>query len=67
MTVVCASYSAQQIREMTDAGHPWFEELARYESVRLVDLPTGHWPMWSRPDDLAAELNAIGTRAAPEG
>lgn len=62
VTVVCASYSADQIREMTDTGHPWFEELARYRSVRLVDLPTGHWPMWSRPDDLAAELRAVASR-----
>lgn len=62
VTVVCASYSAQQIREMSEAGHPWFEELSRYQSVRLVDLPTGHWPMWSRPDDLADELREVVVR-----
>ncbi|MHC2998976.1 alpha/beta fold hydrolase [Microbacterium sp. HJ5] len=62
VTVVCASYSAQQIREMSEAGHPWFEELAQYESVRLVDLPTGHWPMWSRPQELADELREVVAR-----
>jgi len=64
VTLVCTSYSAQQVREMTEAGHPWFQELARFDSVRLVDLETGHWPMWSRPDDLAAELRVIASRAA---
>jgi hypothetical protein len=23
---------------------------------RFVELPTGHWPMFSRPEDLAAAL-----------
>jgi hypothetical protein len=23
---------------------------------QFVELPTGHWPMFSRPDDLAATL-----------
>ncbi|GAP80275.1 hypothetical protein Y09_3133 [Brachybacterium sp. SW0106-09] len=28
--------------------------------VQIVDLPTGHWPMWSRSEDLA---NAIAAAA----
>lgn len=28
--------------------------------VQTIDLPTGHWPMWSRPEELA---NAIATAA----
>ena len=29
--------------------------------VEYVDLPTGHWPQFTRPDDLAAAiLAAIG-------
>lgn len=65
VTLVCSSMSAQQVREMIDARHPWFEELGRYASVRLVDLPTGHWPMWSRTGDLADELLAIASRSSP--
>lgn len=26
---------------------------SRRRDVIYVDLPTGHWPMWSRPVDLA--------------
>lgn len=59
VTLVCSSYSATQVRELAAAGHPWFEELARFDTVRFIDLPTGHWPMWSRPDDLADELRAV--------
>jgi pimeloyl-ACP methyl ester carboxylesterase len=27
-----------------------------------VDPPTGHWPMWSRPDDLAEIIAAESER-----
>jgi hypothetical protein len=31
--------------------------------VSYVDLPTGHWPQFTRPDDLARViLDAIGDR-----
>lgn len=39
--------------EPAHAGQPMFVEVARLTNLELVDLPTGHWPMWSRPDDLA--------------
>ncbi|GAA5208518.1 alpha/beta hydrolase [Microbacterium kyungheense] len=64
VTLVCCSITAQQVREMTAAGHPWFQELGSYAAVELIDLPTGHWPMWSRPDDLADELRRIAVRSS---
>lgn len=53
-TLVCCSISSAQVRELADAGHPMFAEVARLAHLETVDLPTGHWPMWSRPGDLAA-------------
>ena len=32
--------------------------LAQMTDVTWVDLPTGHWPMLTRPADLAATLVA---------
>ncbi|GAA1781096.1 alpha/beta fold hydrolase [Agromyces lapidis] len=52
-TLVCCSISSGQIRELAAAGHPMFAEVGRLTQVEFVDLPTGHWPMWSRPADLA--------------
>jgi hypothetical protein len=40
---------------MVDGGPPLHTELGRFD-VTYVDMPTGHWPMFSRPADLAAEL-----------
>lgn len=52
-TLVCCSVSSEQVMELVEAGHPMFAEVANLERVELIDLPTGHWPMWSRPSDLA--------------
>ncbi|NHA66718.1 alpha/beta fold hydrolase [Phycicoccus flavus] len=60
-TLVCCSLGAEQVRAMAAAGHPMMAEVATLEDVDLVDLPTGHWPMWSRPGELAAVLAACAT------
>ncbi|MDR7329855.1 alpha/beta fold hydrolase [Corynebacterium guangdongense] len=57
-TLVCNSLSSQQLTALAEAGHPMTAELAKYADVRLVDLPTGHWPMWSRPQELALIIAA---------
>lgn len=60
-TLVCCSIPSSQVKELVDAGHPMFAEVARFESVDYVDLPTGHWPMWSRPSELAEAIAAAAT------
>jgi pimeloyl-ACP methyl ester carboxylesterase len=55
--IVC-SFSLAQVREMIAGGHPLFRELSG-PSWQFVELPTGHWPMFSRPEDLAELL--LGT------
>ncbi|MFK4729991.1 alpha/beta hydrolase [Agromyces mediolanus] len=62
-TLVCCSISAEQVRELVAAGHPMFAELAQLGNVDFVDLPTGHWPMWSRPRDLAEVIRAAAAHA----
>ena len=52
-TLVCCSISSEQVMELARAGHPMFAEVANLEHLNVLDLPTGHWPMWSRPLDLA--------------
>ena len=60
-TLVCCSIPSAQIVELANAGHPMFAEVSHLDHVDLVDLPTGHWPMWSRPADLARILAAAAT------
>jgi pimeloyl-ACP methyl ester carboxylesterase len=62
--VVCASMSSDQIKAAVEAGHPWVGELAELRDVSYVDLPTGHWPMWSRARELAVILGDVARRSA---
>lgn len=48
------------LNEMMDAGHPFTEELARIRKVDFIDLPTGHWPQFTKPRELGeAILTAV--------
>jgi pimeloyl-ACP methyl ester carboxylesterase len=61
VTVIACEFPSALLRQWMDEGHPYVQELARIRSVELVDLPTGHWPQFTRPTDLAqAILAAVG-------
>ena len=55
-TIVCCSLPSTQMMELASSGNPMFAEVARLGNLDLIDLPTGHWPMWSRPAGLAAVI-----------
>lgn len=57
-TLVCCSIPGGQMMELARSGHPMFAETAALTDVEVLDLPTGHWPMWSRPGDLAEVIAA---------
>ncbi|MEO6145263.1 MAG: alpha/beta hydrolase [Dermatophilaceae bacterium] len=62
-TIIACSYPTELIMQMAHQGHPMMAEVATLRDLELIDLPTGHWPMWSRPADLAAAIStAAGHR-----
>jgi pimeloyl-ACP methyl ester carboxylesterase len=63
-TLVCCSIPSAQLMDLANAGHPMFAEVANLQHFDLIDLPTGHWPMWSRPGDLAQILATAATSQA---
>ncbi|PRB41227.1 esterase [Arthrobacter sp. MYb23] len=62
-TLVCCSIPGAQMLELANSGHPMFAEVATLEHLDVIDLPTGHWPMWSRPRDLAKVIQTASSRA----
>jgi pimeloyl-ACP methyl ester carboxylesterase len=61
-TVICSSFGAALVRQLVATGEePMFAELAHIDAD-YIDLPTGHWPMWSRPAELAEILHAVANR-----
>jgi pimeloyl-ACP methyl ester carboxylesterase len=57
--LITCTFAIEQVEAMIAAGHPFFAEFVGAESFRVHALPTGHWPMFSRPADLAALLGEI--------
>ncbi len=58
-TVICTGFSSDQYREAAAKGYAWLSGLLDLHHVKYVDLPTSHWPMWSRPKDLARIISDI--------
>lgn len=56
VTVIASTMPEQVLRDLMAKEHPYVQELARIRDVTIVELPTGHWPQLSRPDDLAAAV-----------
>ncbi|MBF4635880.1 alpha/beta hydrolase [Agreia pratensis] len=63
-TMVCCSISSSQVLEMARGGHPMFAEVANLETLDVIDLPTGHWPMWSRAGDLAEVIQSATSHSS---
>ncbi|RNL49155.1 alpha/beta fold hydrolase [Arthrobacter oryzae] len=61
-TLVCCSIPSAQVLELAQTGHPMFTEVANLEHLDAIDLPTGHWPMWSSPRDLAQVIQSEASR-----
>jgi hypothetical protein len=58
--VIACEFPSSLLTEWIDAGHPYVAELARIRDVEDVDLPTGHWPQFTRPGELGqAILEAV--------
>jgi pimeloyl-ACP methyl ester carboxylesterase len=63
-TVIACEFPTSLLREWIAAGHPFVAELARVRDVEYVDLPTGHWPQFTRPADLGAAILAAVDRTS---
>ena len=65
-TVVCTGFTSKHYKEALTEGYSFLAGLTELHDVTYVDLPTSHWPMWSRPRELAtiiADITAAATRA----
>ena len=63
-TIICTGAPSEQVQAWAKEGYAWLGGLGELRQVTWVDLPTSHWPMWSRPEELA---EIIGDVAKPQG
>src|ERR1700730_12814884 len=61
VTVIACEFSSATIRGWIEQDQPAMRELAKIREVDYIDLPTGHWPQFTRPEDLGqAILASVG-------
>lgn len=60
ITLITTTMTAQQVEQFRDQGEAYFAELPRTADVSIVELPTSHWPQFTKPAELAqAILDAV--------
>jgi pimeloyl-ACP methyl ester carboxylesterase len=68
-TLICTGFTAEQYQTYAHE-HPDWAFLAGIPELRnatWVDLPTSHWPMWSRPQELAKIIGDVAKASAGAG
>ncbi len=64
-TVICTGFPSEQVKAYAEEHNPaWLAGLAELRNVTWIDLPTSHWPMWSRPQELAAIIGDVAQSAS---
>jgi len=64
-TIIATGYSAADYQKYA-REHPEWSFLAgipELHNITWIDLPTSHWPMWSRPAELAAIIGEVASKA----
>lgn len=64
-TVIASGYTAEDYQKYA-REHPEWAFLAgipELRNVTWIDLPTSHWPMWSKPKELARIIGEVATKA----
>jgi pimeloyl-ACP methyl ester carboxylesterase len=63
-TMICTGYTADEYKEAVEDGQSWLGGLKELRNVTWIDLPTSHWPMWSKPKELADIIADVASKAA---
>jgi pimeloyl-ACP methyl ester carboxylesterase len=60
VTVICPEFTSEMLRQWIEQGEQPVREFTKIRDVEYVDLPTGHWPQFTRPEELGTAIsNAI--------
>jgi len=65
-TMICTGYTSAEYQDAVKEGYAWLAGLIEVRDVTWIDLPTSHWPMWSRPQELAEIIGDVAKAHAPD-
>ncbi|GAA4381482.1 alpha/beta fold hydrolase [Agromyces bauzanensis] len=58
ITIIACEFPSSALTAWIAAGSPFTRELAKVTHVDYVDLPTGHWPQFTKPVQLGQAIAA---------
>jgi pimeloyl-ACP methyl ester carboxylesterase len=66
-TVIATGFTSEQYQTSAREHPEWtfLAGLPELRNVNWVDMPTSHWPMWSRPRELAEIIGDVAKAHAP--
>ena len=63
-TIICTAYPSEEYQKYArEHDWAWLAGVRELRDITWVDLPTSHWPMWSRPRELAEIIGAVAERS----
>ena len=65
-TVICTGFTSEQYKEAMKEGYAFLAGFDELRDLTWIDLPTSHWPMWSRPKELADIIGDVARSAGTD-
>lgn len=65
-TLICTGFPASEYQKAA-AEHPewsWLAGIPQLRNATWIDMPTSHWPMWSKPAELAGVIGEVARTAS---
>ena len=56
ITIIACEFPSSMVAEWIAAEVPFVRELSKMKHVDYIDLPTGHWPQFTKPAELGRAL-----------
>ena len=63
-TVICTGFTSEQYKESAKEGHSFLAGLPELRNITWIDMPTSHWPMWSKPQETAEIIGDVAKKAS---
>ena len=64
-TIIATGYTVEEYKKYAKDPAPSFlAGVPELRDLTWIDLPTSHWPMWSKPKDIARIIGEVATKAA---
>ena len=66
-TIIATGFTSDQYKDGAEKHPDWpfLAGIPELRNITWVDLPTSHWPMWSRPRDIAEIIGNVAKSHAP--